>query len=80
MITVTLLQVKTGHSKEFGLDHAENLLNLEAKLRVKLWTLPDNSPYTFTNGKLIRTTSDQANQGAGKPEGTKKGSRKKITP
>lgn len=78
MKSVKLLNIGAKSEQDFRLDHAENLLVYEAAKGLKLWTLPDNSPYTFTDGKLILSSSDKADKGTGKSEGITKGNSKKT--
>lgn len=77
-VTLVNTEAKEPFEKEFDLQHAQDLLTLEASLGKDHWQLPKNSPYTFTDGKLIPTASNQADKGTSKSAGANKGDSEKT--
>ena len=58
--TVTLVVPKYGISQEFGIAHAERLLDMGTALNGG-WTLPENSNYYYDEENGLRVKSDKAN-------------------
>lgn len=58
-ITVRLIVQKYGMSRDFDIEHAERLLDMGLELNGG-WTLPEDSPYTYTEENGLRLKSDKA--------------------
>ena len=60
---------------DFELGHAENILIFESKKRKERrdWVLPDNSKYTFVDGKIRNVSAS-----TGETEKTRKSTRSKA--
>ena len=58
--TVTLVVPKYNMSKEFGIQHAERLLDMGAELNGG-WELSESSNYIYDEENGIRIKSDKAN-------------------
>lgn len=56
--TVTLVVPRHGIQKEFGIAHAERLLDMGIELNGG-WELPDNSIYEYTEENGLRLKSDK---------------------
>ncbi len=55
---------ETNGEKEFPYEQAKAVLARNANKRVKTWTLPTDSLYTFDNGNLIKRGGAQPDKGA----------------
>lgn len=53
MILIDLRNIKTGGLRAFRFDEAANLFKLEKQLGVKCWELPEDSKYSFKDGRFI---------------------------
>ena len=58
--TVTLAVPKYNIKQEFGIEHAERLLDMGPQLNGG-WELPGDSNYTYSEEKGLRVKSDKAN-------------------
>ena len=58
--TVTLAVPKYNIKQEFGIEHAERLLDMGPKLNGG-WELPSDSNYTYSEENGLRVKSDKAN-------------------
>lgn len=58
--TVTLIIPKYNMSKKFGVQHAERLLDMGAKLNGG-WELPKDSNYIYDEENGLRVKTDKAN-------------------
>ena len=58
--TVRLVVPKSGVEREFGVAHAERLLDMGAKLNGG-WELPEGSEYTYDDENGLRVKSGKAN-------------------
>lgn len=58
--TVTLVVPKYNIKQEFGISHAERLLDMGAQLNGG-WELPKDSNYTYDEENGLRVKSDKAN-------------------
>ena len=58
--TVTLVVPKYNIKQEFGIEHAERLLDMGPKLNGG-WELPSDSNYTYSEENGLRVKSDKAN-------------------
>lgn len=58
--TVTLIVPKYNIKQEFGIEHAERLLDMGPQLNGG-WELPGDSNYTYSEENGIRVKSDKAN-------------------
>ena len=58
--TVTLAVPKYNIKQEFGIEHAERLLDMGPKLNGG-WELPGDSNYTYSEENGLRVKSDKAN-------------------
>ena len=64
---VTLINLQTGRLQPFRFDVVTKLFKFERQqLKVKCWDLPEDSNYTYTDGKLTRKQSNRINQTAKK--------------
>lgn len=60
--TVALVVPKYNIKQEFGIQHAERLLDMGAKLNGG-WELPSDSNYIYDEENGLRLKSDKANSG-----------------
>lgn len=60
--TVTLVVLKYNIKQEFGIQHAERLLDMGTKLNGG-WELPSDSNYIYDEENGLRLKSDKANSG-----------------
>ena len=58
--TVTLVVPKHNMEREFGVEHAERLLNMGSELNGG-WELPENSKYYYDEENGLRLKTDSAN-------------------
>ena len=58
--TVTLIVPKYNIKQEFGVEHAERLLDMGPQLNGG-WELPGDSNYTYSEENGLRVKSDKAN-------------------
>ena len=58
--TVTLIVPKYNIKQEFGIEHAERLLDMGPYLNGG-WELPSDSNYTYNEENGLRVKSDKAN-------------------
>ena len=58
--TVTLIVPKYSIKQEFGIEHAERLLDMGPQLNGG-WELPGDSNYTYSEENGLRVKSDKAN-------------------
>lgn len=58
--TVTLAVPKYNIKQEFGIEHAERLLDMGPQLNGG-WELPGDSNYTYSEENGLRVKSDKAN-------------------
>ena len=58
--TVTLIVPKYNIKQEFGIEHAERLLDMGPQLNGG-WELPGDSNYTYSEENGLRVKSDKAN-------------------
>ena len=58
--TVTLVVPKYNIKQEFGIEHAERLLDMGPQLSGG-WELPGDSNYTYNEENGLRVKSDKAN-------------------
>ena len=58
--TVTLVVSKYNIKQEFGIEHAERLLDMGPQLNGG-WELPGDSNYTYNEENGLRVKSDKAN-------------------
>ena len=58
--TVTLIVPKYNIKQEFGVEHAERLLDMGPQLNGG-WELPGDSNYTYNEENGLRVKSDKAN-------------------
>ena len=58
--TVTLIVPKYNIKQEFGIEHAERLLDMGPQLNGG-WELPGDSNYTYNEENGLRVKSDKAN-------------------
>ena len=58
--TVKLVVPKYNMEQEFGVEHAERLLDMGAHLNGG-WELPEDSKYTYDEENGLRVKSDKAN-------------------
>jgi hypothetical protein len=58
--TVTLAVPKYGIKQEFGIEHAERLLDMGASLNGG-WELPEDSNYSYSEEYGLRVKSDKGN-------------------
>lgn len=58
--TVTLVVPKYNIKQEFGIEHAERLLDMGPQLNGG-WELPGDSNYTYSEENGLRVKSDKAN-------------------
>lgn len=58
--TVTLAVPKYNIKQEFGIEHAERLLDMGQQLNGG-WELPGDSNYTYSEENGLRVKSDKAN-------------------
>ena len=58
--TVTLVVPKYNIKQEFGIEHAERLLDMGPQLNGG-WELPGDSNYTYSEENGLRAKSDKAN-------------------
>ena len=58
--TVTLVVPKYSIKQEFGIEHAERLLDMGPQLNGG-WELPGDSNYTYSEENGLRVKSDKAN-------------------
>ena len=58
--TVTLVVLKYNIKQEFGIEHAERLLDMGPQLNGG-WELPGDSNYTYSEENGLRVKSDKAN-------------------
>ena len=58
--TVTLVVPKYNIKQEFGIEHAERLLDMGPQLNGG-WELPGDSNYTYNEENGLRVKSDKAN-------------------
>ena len=58
--TVTLVVPKYGKSQEFGIQHAERILDMGTHLNGG-WELPEDSNYVYDEENGLRVKSDKAN-------------------
>lgn len=58
--TVTLAVSKYNIKQEFGIEHAERLLDMGPQLNGG-WELPGDSNYTYSEENGLRVKSDKAN-------------------
>lgn len=58
--TVTLAVPKYNIKQEFGIEHAERLLDMGSQLNGG-WELPGDSNYTYSEENGLRVKSDKAN-------------------
>lgn len=58
--TVTLVVPKYNIKQEFGIEHAERLLDMGPQLSGG-WELPGDSNYTYSEENGLRVKSDKAN-------------------
>ena len=57
--TVTLVVLKYNIKQEFGIEHAERLLDMGPQLNGG-WELPGDSNYTYSEENGLRVKSDKA--------------------
>ena len=63
MTYVVLQNLSTGGLQPFRFDVVAKLFKFEREqLKVKCWDLPEDSNYTYKDGKLIRKPSSRINQ------------------
>lgn len=60
--TITLVVPKYGMKQEFGIQHAERLLDMGKTLNGG-WELPEDSNYIYDEENGLRVKSDKANSG-----------------
>lgn len=58
--TVTLVVPKYNIKQEFGLQHAERLLDMGTRMNGE-WELPEDSNYLYDEENGLRVKSDKAN-------------------
>ena len=58
--TITLIVPKYGIKQEFGIKHAERLLDMGAHINGG-WELPEDSNYTYDEENGLRVKSNKAN-------------------
>lgn len=58
--TVTLVVPKYGMKQEFGIQHAERLLDMGSAVNGG-WVLPEDSNYIYDEENGLRVKSDKAN-------------------
>ena len=70
---VTLVK-KDLSTRDFNILSAQNLLQYEAMKGFDNWKLPENSPFTYSNG-IIERSSNKTSQSTQKRRSTTKGSK-----